>query len=387
MKFSTFSNIEESATLLMNGLAMKKKREGHKVYNLSVGEPLVDTDVAIIDAAIDAMKRGETHYAPGAGIEELRNASAHWMNTNFNTSYTSVQTIVTCGGKSGLQMLCQTFIEAGDEAIIIAPYWVSYKSMVEMYGGKVVVVETEEKNEWKATADDIKKLMSDRTKLLFINNASNPTGVLYSKEELIEILRIARQHGILVISDEVYGSLVYGEETYYSCAGFTEFADNVVVVQSMSKHFGMTGWRVGFVFADQEIIKRLITLQGQSTSGTSTISQWAAVAAFENAERVIQSVKNAVRARRDIFVDTFSSLFDTNLSKPKSAFYFFVSLEALGVDTDDSFAFCRKVLEEADVALVPGVAFGKEGYVRMSFGGHEKDIVEALQVLREYLKK
>ncbi len=284
-------------------------------------------------------------------------------------------------------MLCQAFIELGDEAIIIAPYWVSYKSMVEMYGGKVVVVETEEKNEWKVSARDIQKLISDRTKLLFINNASNPTGVLYSKEELIEILRLAKEHGILVVSDEVYGSLVYGKEAYYSCAKFAEFVDNVVVVQSMSKHFGMTGWRVGFVFAGQEIIKRLTTIQGQSTGGTSTISQWAAVAAFENADRVVESIRNAMSARRDIFVNTFNNLFGTKLPKPKSAFYFFVSLKALGVDTNDSFAFCRKVLDEANVALVPGVAFGKEGYVRMSFGGYEKDIVEALRVLALYLKK
>lgn len=386
MKFSKLVDIQESATLRMNALAMKKKREGATVFNLTVGEPLIETDEAIAEAAIDAIKRGETRYTPAAGIDELRSACAAWINTYFGGSFSSAETIVTCGGKSGLQMLCQAFIEPGDEAIIIAPYWVSYKSMIEMYGGVARVVETSEENEWKANVEDIEKVMSSRTKLLFINNASNPTGVLYSKSEIETLLALAKKYNVLVISDEVYGSLVY-DDVYTSCASFSEYKDMVVIVQSASKHFAMTGWRVGFVLAQEEIIKKLSAIQGQSTSGTSSVSQWAAVGAFKNAEHIIDTVKNIMRARRDIFVQTFNELFDADIAVPKSAFYCFVSLKTLGVNETDSAAFCERVLEEANVALVPGSAFGMEGYVRCSFGGYEKDIVASLEALSEYLRK
>lgn len=387
MQFSKFAHIEESATLLMNTLAKEKKRAGFTVHNLTVGEPLVETDAAIVDAAIDALKKGETHYTPVPGIEELRIAATNWMNKNFDTSFSAAQTIVTCGGKSALNMLCRAFIDEGDEAIIIAPYWVSYKSMVEMYGGVAKIAQTSEERAWKISPQEIQALITNRTKLLFINNGSNPTGVLYSKEELNELLKVAQEHNVLVISDEVYSGLVYDGQTYNSCASFQEYKDNVIVVQSCSKHFGMTGWRVGFVFAQEELIKKLTAIQGQTTSGTSSISQWAAVAAFENSDRIIPHVRDTVCKRRDVFVQTFEQLFGIKLSIPKSAFYFFVSLKTLGIESNDSVAFCRQLLEQGNVALVPGAAFGKEGYVRFSFGGYEEDIQQALHALAVYLKK
>lgn len=387
MKFSKHTQIPQSATMAMNDLALEKKKAGEKVYNLTAGEPMLDVSSVVSDATIEAIRQGKIHYAPVAGIPELRDSAVEWMNRSFHSSFEQKNVIVTCGGKSALQMLAHAFIEEGDEAIIAAPYWVSYPSMVRLFGGESRIVYTSEEKGWKASVEQIKDKITSRTKILFLNNASNPTGTLYTREELYEIVKIAHESNVVVVSDEVYSGLVYDGHEYISCASFQEFKDNVIVVQSASKNFAITGWRVGFAFGPEEVIKKLSTIQSQSTSGTSSISQWAAVAAFKNADEIISMINHEMRKRRDVFVDTFNKLFNAGIKAPASALYCFIPLKAFGVEETDSMAFCMMVLEKGNVAMVPGVAFEAEGYVRCSFGSEEREIIESLEALHSFLNK
>ncbi len=386
MKIAKKAQIPASATVAMNAKALAKKQKGERVYNLVAGEPKVDTHPIIIQAAERAMKDGKTHYSTVAGIDELREASVDWMNRTYGSDYRVENSLVTCGGKSALNLLFQSLIEDEDEVLIIAPFWVSYSSMALLYGGVPKIIQTEEINDWKVNILDLEKNLSEKSKILVLNNASNPAGVLYSETELKEILDFAKENNLILVSDEVYSGLVYEGNEYVSCSSFGGHEENLVVIQSCSKIFGMTGWRVGFAFGPVELINTMKVLQGQNTTNTSTISQWAAVAGFENADQIISENKTIMQMRRDVFVNKFNEVFKANILFPKSAFYCFVPISAFGVEDTDSIKFCERVLDEANVAMVPGIAFGQEGYVRCSFGESEDEIVEAIDVLANYLK-
>ncbi|MBI4272735.1 pyridoxal phosphate-dependent aminotransferase [Candidatus Uhrbacteria bacterium] len=387
MKFSPFMKVAPSASVMMNSLALEKKSKGQRVYNLAAGEPMVDTHPLVVEAAQKAMQEGKTHYPPVAGIPELRAAVTEWMNTTYATSYTAAQSLVTCGGKYGIFALCQALLEPGDAVLIPAPYWVSYPSMVQLFGGVPIEISTEETNGWKLSIADLERVWTPQTKILMFNNASNPTGVLYSHEEIEKILQWANTKNIIVISDEVYSGLVYDGKKFISCGSFPQFQENTVIIQSCSKHFAMTGWRVGFVFARQEVIKTLTMLQGQSTTGTSSISQWAALAAVQNASEIIPLVRMAMQERRDVVIRTFEESFGKKLLTPSSSLYLFISLALLEREGQSSEMFAMELLEKANIATVPGKAFGKEGYLRFSFGDVPAELELAIIALAAYIKK
>lgn len=386
MKFASLMTSEPSATMAINSLALQKKAAGERVYNLAAGEPMVATDPKVIEAATRAMNKGKTHYPPVAGIPELRAAASKWMNENYQTNFSSAECLVTAGGKFGLFALCQALLNPGDEVLIVAPYWVSYPSMVKMFGGVSKFINTKESLGWRVTIKDLAKAVTSKTKIIFFNNGSNPTGVLYSLDEIKEILAFAKEHDLLVVSDEVYSGLVYDDEEFVSCGSFPEYRERVVIVQSCSKHFAMTGWRVGFVLGPENLIKILATIQGQSTSGAASISQWAAVAAFVEAGAIVPRVREVMQKRRDFFLKTFEKLFSTKINTPSSGLYFFVPLKKLGSAEKDSAIFCRHILEVGNIAIVPGVAFGEESYARFSFGASEEELGEALGALARFLK-
>lgn len=379
------NTIPASATLAMNALALQKRALGQRVFNLSAGEPMVVPHPKIVEAAEAALRAGKTLYTPAAGIPELRRAASDWLNKNYTTQFSSEEILITAGGKFGLYALCRTLLGGGDEAIVIAPYWVSYPSLAEMTGARVDTIVTQEQNGWKVTPEQLNKVITQYTKIIFFNNAGNPTGALYSRDEVRALVQIAHEHGVLFVSDEVYSGLTYDGE-FTSAGSFPEYRDNVVVIQSCSKHFAMTGWRVGVVAGDKQLIKVLADWQSQSTTGTATISQWAAVAAFENTE-VNASVKTEMQSRRNALVDALNQNFKLQLTPPAAGLYVFISMAALGVGETDSIAFCTRVLNEANVAMVPGAPFGAEGYVRLSFGADPTELEAAVQALAKYLKK
>lgn len=381
--FDTHLFLESSPTVAMNSLAMAKKARGERVYNLSAGEPELMSHAKIVAAVEQAIVAGKTLYPPVAGILELRTAAAEWLNKTYGANYEIKNTLVTCGGKFGIFAAIQAFVKPAEEVIIISPYWVSYPSIVRLFNAKPVFVSTVEKDGWKIDLEKIKNAISPKTKMIILNNGCNPTGVLYSRAELTDILRLAAEYNFLVLSDEVYSGLTYDGD-YVSMASFSEFSDRVIVAQSCSKHFAMTGWRVGLIFCSESAIKILTSIQSQSTTGTSSISQWAALAAIQNADEIISQVRTAMQERRDLFIDTFNQLFGAELKKPAAGLYSFFSLEVLGVEDKDSVDFCRCALDESGVALVPGAAFGTEGYLRAAFGTNAAELVEALQVLKKF---
>ncbi len=385
MTFSATLPLTASATVAMHAKALAKKARGERVYNLGAGEPILPPHVLVASAAEEAVRAGKTLYPPVAGIPELRRAASAWMNTMYGTQHDAQNTLVTCGGKFGIFASLQAYCSSGDEVMIIAPYWVSYAQLTTLFRGVPTIVQTREEDGWKASVAQLESAATDRTKILILNNAANPTGTLYSREELKAMLAWAEKRKLLVISDEVYSGLVYGNEHYVSCGSFPEYRDRVIVIQSCSKHFAMTGWRVGFVFAPEEIIKVLTAIQSQSTTGTSSISQWAAFAAFQNADRVMQTVRDAMHERRDVFTQTLNNAFGISLLAPKAGLYHFVNLQALGV-YENSLPFCLRLLEEGNIASVPGSAFGQEGYVRFSFGEKKEELIIAVQALSRYLK-
>ena len=384
-RFSPLTTIPPSATLAMNALVQQKRAMGVFVHNLTIGEPIIQTPEVVIHAATEAMREGKTLYTPPAGIPELRSAAATWITKTYDAPYKSDETIVTCGGKFGLYLLLQSFIQPGDDVLIGAPYWVSYPAMVQLFGGRPVIAETAPEV-WKITPEFLAPHVTAKTKLVLLNNGGNPTGVLYSRDEIRALLQFAKERSLIVVSDEVYSGLTYDGHEYVSAGSFPEYRESVVIVQSCSKHFAMTGWRVGFVFAPKEIIEVLTTLQGQSTSGTSSISQWAGFAAIQHAETLVQMVQREMEGRRDLFMETLSQHFKNVFSPPAAGLYAFISMKDLGVQSVDDVMFCKRTLEEGNIALVPGSAFGAPGYVRSSFGGQKDDIRSGIVALEKYLR-
>ncbi len=370
--------IAPSLTVGMNQLAQKKKAAGESVVNFAAGDPVLENHPLILEGAKRALEKRNVPYTPTAGIPELRKAATKWMNERHHAEYKDAQCLVTAGGKFALYAALQALLDEGDEVLIPAPYWVSYPEMVKVFGAVPCIVPSNEGQQWKITASDIEKQLSKKSKVLILNNAANPTGALYSEEEIAAILNVAKAAQLMVISDEVYSGLVYPGKRFVSCSSFPEHQERVIVVESCSKNFGMTGWRVGFAFASQNIIEVLTALQGHSTTAASSISQWAALSALENAVEVGGYIKNAMQRRRTLFVETFNALFKKQIALPDSGLYLFLPIEERS-----SVEWCERVLKEAGVASVPGAAFGFEGYVRFAFSETEDSIVKGLKALHE----
>lgn len=358
-KLSKKSEAQPSMTVTLNSLAAGKKKAGEQVYNFAAGEPFLPNHPAVIAAVEAGLKHKPVLYAPLKGMAELRQAAADWMNRTYGTSYSLDQTIVTAGAKYALFAALQALIDVQDEVLIAAPYWVSYPEMIKLCGGEPNIIHTESTNGWKITPQDIKECCTKRTKALLINNCCNPTGAVYTRQELQAILETVQELGLFLISDEVYSELVYAG-SFVSCGAFPEFAASTIVVQSCSKNFGMTGWRVGFAFAQAPIIEAIALFQGHMTTGTSTVSQWAALAALEHADEIIASLRPEMQQRRDFCCNLLQQLFETPVALPEGSLYLFLSLEQLQAKDRSSVDYCMKVLKNGNVVLVPGEAFGKE---------------------------
>lgn len=375
--------IPESPTIKINTLVQKFKAEGKTIYNLSVGEPVIATPQIIRNAAKQAIDADKTSYPPAAGIPELRSAVASWLSESYACSYISEHIVITPGGKSALYFLLQTILQRNDEVLVISPYWVTYPAIISIFGGIPKIVETEPTSHWKVTVGALEAAYSTQTKILILNNASNPTGILYTRDELHAMLTWARAKGIVVISDEVYSGLVY-EDEFVSCGSFTEFENGVYVIQSASKNFGMTGWRIGILAGNPEILKKVTALLSQSVSGVTTISQWALLEGLRHKAEICPLINQEFKTRRDSCVRLIRELFHTEIEVPASGLYVFLPLTVFGSTNDTSVDWSERILREAGVATVPGSAFGCEGYVRLSFGGNHEEVEKGLRVLHRY---
>ncbi len=371
-----------SATLAVNAKAQELRAQGKEIVSLAVGEPDFGTPKHVCEAMKKAVDEGFTRYTPVPGIPELRKAIADYYGKFYGAKALAENTIVSNGGKHSLYNLFMALINPGDEVLIPAPYWVSYPSMVELAEGKPVIVPTTAESGFLADIETLEAACTDRTRVLVLNTPSNPTGGHYPQAHLDEIAAWAKSKGIFIISDEVYDRLVYAPAEYSTLCNFWEKnPEDVAIVGALSKSFSMTGWRVGTTLAHVDLVKAMTKIQSQSTSNVNSMTQKAAVAAFEGPWDLVDEMKVAFQRRRDLAYDIISSWPGAVCPKPNGAFYLFPVLDAFYTEeTPDSASMCTKILEEAGVALVPGSAFGDDRCIRFSYAVDD-------EVLRKSLEK
>ncbi|ABX32506.1 aminotransferase class I and II [Petrotoga mobilis SJ95] len=377
MEFSTkIESIQPSATIELNSKALELQSKGYEIVRLTAGEPDFDTPQPIINAAYQAMKEGKTKYTDNKGIKELRQKIAQYINKKYSTNYNENNVIVTNGGKQALFNSLFLITNPGDEIIVIDPSWVSYDAQIRMVGGIPVHVKTTKENNYIPEETKLEKAITNKTKAIIINSPNNPTGVVYDKEFLSFISRLSIEHDLIIISDEVYDALVY-DGNYTSMTNFEESRDRTILINSFSKTWSMTGWRVGYTIANEKIVSQLAKIQSHSTSNVNTPSQYAALKALEiDNSYMVKEFKK----RRDYLYDEFKKLGLTN-DKPKGAFYYFIDISNYGLSDKD---FCEKLLEYG-LAVVPGSAFFSDGHIRLSFAASMDDLQKAVEILKKFL--
>lgn len=376
------SEVKNSGTVSIYSKVLEKKLKGETVYNFSAGDVILKNHPVITSAASEFIHNEAITYPTSQGDSRLRQKVAEWLNESCQTSYDLTEVIVTPGGKYALYTLLFTLLSPNDEVLICSPYWVSYPELVRMNGGISKIIKTKKDENWKLFPKMIRDNLSSRTKFLIFNNGCNPTGTIYSREEVKAILETAKEAGLIVLSDEVYSGLVY-EDTYTSCGTFEEHKEHLFIIQSCSKNFAMSGWRVGFGIGPAHTIQKTIPFLSQTTTGVSTVSQQAALAAITHFKDVNAYVKSTMESRRTIFFDTLNHLFSLELEKSPSAIYSFVSLHELGVKHTDSVKFCMDAMNKENVALTPGIYFGQEGYVRFAFSDLPENMTSGLTALKK----
>ncbi|MGI9248988.1 MAG: pyridoxal phosphate-dependent aminotransferase [Woeseiaceae bacterium] len=381
--------VRPSPTGAVLALAMELRAAGRDVISLGAGEPDFDTPQHIKDAAIEAIKRGETKYTPVDGTTELKAAIQLKFARDNQLDYTPAEIIVTGGAKQALFNLCIGLLGPGDEAIIPVPYWVSYPDMVRLAGAEPVLVAAGIEHDFKITPDQLEAAITDRTRLLILNSPSNPTGASYSRAELQALGRVLEKHPTVVtVSDDIYERIHWADEPFISFAtACPALKGRIVTTNGVSKAYAMTGWRIGYAAGPQELINAMKTVQSQSTSNPCSISQAAAVAALDGDQGPVAQMAAAYQARHDYFVAALNDIEGFECRSGEGTFYAFPrvagSLQRKGIETD--IELVELLLNEADVACVPGAAFGAPGYIRLSFACSLDTLKEAVSRIKRVL--
>lgn len=380
-------DVQPSVTLTIANLLKAKKAQGEEVFDLGVGEIIGLKSQEVLEAVKSKLTETATWQYPAvAGFSELREAAVTWYNEEYQTNYSAQNVLVTTGGKFAMFILLQVLLMERDEVLIPAPYWVSYPEIIKLFKGVPKFITTTQADDWKISVDSLEKAWTPKTKILILNSINNPTGTIYNPAELKAILNWAADKKLIVISDEVYSELVFNDsQKFFSCGAF-KTGGQIIVVQSCSKNFAMSGWRVGFIFGDTEIIKQTSAIQSQSTTGVPPICQQAAWSAITARKSIQKNIKIELIKRRDELINGLNDYFNLKISAPMTGLYLFISLKDLGVKNDDSIVFAQNLLAQSNVAVVPGQAFGVEGYLRLSFGSPEAEIKEGLRRLALFIK-
>ncbi len=380
------NSLNESMTIAISTLAGELKAQGKDILAFSAGEPDFNTPDVIKKAGIKAIEDGYTKYTAVPGNPELLEAISKKLKRDNNLEYKPSQIIVSNGAKQSLFNLFQVMIEDGDEVIIPAPYWVTYPELVTYSGGKNVFIQTDDTRNFKITPQQLKEAITDKTKLLILTTPSNPTGALYSKEELEAIGEVLEGTSIKVASDEMYEKLVYDGEFNAVASISEDMFKRTITINGLSKSVAMTGWRMGYLATpDDSLIKAMKKLQSQSTSNICSITQKASIPALDgSADEDIEMMRKVFKARRDMAVELINDSDKISVIKPDGAFYLFINIKKV---TNDSMDFATKLLENKGVAVVPGIGFGSDGYIRFSFATDEESIKEGIKRLKEFVSK
>lgn len=388
------TKIEPSLTLAITAKAKKMKAERLDVVGFGAGEPDFDTPSNIKNAAIKAIEEGFTKYTSASGIDDLKKAIANKLKEDNNLTYKNSQIIVSTGAKQCLSNVFETILNPGDEIILGSPYWVSYPELMKLYEGVPVFIETKEEKGFKFTVSDLEKALTSKTKGLLLNSPNNPTGTLYTEEELKEIAEFAKKHDLIIISDEIYEKLVYGDEKHVSIASLSEDAYNrTVVINGMSKAYSMTGWRIGYAAGPEDIIKVMSSIQSHTTSNPNSIAQYASVEALNGDKTALNAMVKEFSKRRDYMVDKINATENISCLKPKGAFYVMVNISKLinksvcGQTIKDSMSFSKILLEEENVAVIPGIAFGSDEFIRLSYATSMENIEKGLNRIADFVGK
>ncbi|MEG2412340.1 MAG: pyridoxal phosphate-dependent aminotransferase [Clostridium sp.] len=386
------TKIAPSLTLAITAKAKKMRSEGIDVIGFGAGEPDFNTPKNIQQAAIKAMEAGQTRYTPASGIIELKEAIVKKFKNDNNLTYKTSQIVISTGAKQCLSNIFQAILNPGDEVLIGAPYWVSYPELVQLADGIPTFVDTEESNSFKLTVEALEKAVNKNTKAMILNSPNNPTGTAYTREELEKIAEFAKKNDIIIISDEIYEKLLYGENLHISIASLSEDAYNrTVVINGVSKAYAMTGWRIGYIAASEKITALMSNIQSHTTSNPCSISQYASVEALNGDQSEVEKMKVEFGKRRDFMVDRINSINNLSCVKPEGAFYVMVNISKLinkevnGNVIKDSLVFSDLLLEQEKVAVIPGIAFGVNDFIRLSYATSIDNIKNGLDRIESFV--
>ncbi|QAS50810.1 pyridoxal phosphate-dependent aminotransferase [Halobacillus litoralis] len=381
-------SLTPSSTLAITAKAKALKAEGHDVIGLGAGEPDFNTPSYIIEAAKRAMDEGLTKYTPAGGIPELKNSITTKLKRDQSLTYTNEQIIVTTGAKHALFTLFQVLLNEGDEVIVPAPYWVSYPEQIKLAGGKPVILPAQESNDFKITPGQLKEVITPKTKAVIINSPSNPTGMMYSEDELRALGQVCLENDILVVSDEIYEKLIYTEESHVSIAQLSEDLYNqTVIINGVSKSHSMTGWRIGFAAGNKQIIKAMSNMASHSTSNPTSIAQYAALAAYTGSEEKVIEMRDAFKDRLEALYQWLIEIPGVECVKPSGAFYLFPNVKKAAEEGgfEDVDSWVKALLDEEKVALVPGSGFGSPENVRLSYATSLDQLEKAADRIKRFV--
>lgn len=384
--------MEPSATLAMSAKAKELKAKGETVVDLSVGEPDFNTPKHICEAAVAAMNAGHTRYTVASGIPALKEAICADYLARFGLEYKPSQIVVSNGAKHSLHNAFFCTLNPGDEAILPAPYWVSYAELIKLSGAVPVIVPTREEDDFKLTPEALRAAITPKTRMLLLCSPSNPTGSCYTRAELEALADIAIEHDLFVVSDEIYERLVYDGAPFASFPTLREgLADRTIVINGVSKTYAMTGWRVGWTFAPENVSKKMASLQSQETSNPCSVSQYAALAAVTGDQSCVDAMRAEFEKRRDYVAGRIAEIPGMTCGKMGGAFYAFFNIQKFlgreynGVKVETSQDWCMALLEQKKVATVMGSAFGAEGYARASFAASMENLKEAFDRIADFV--
>lgn len=387
-------SVRASTTLAIDSMAKEMMANGLDVINFGTGEPDFDTPDNIKQAGINAIKDGKTKYTPAAGLPELRKAITERLELDCALRYDISEITVASGAKHNVYVALMTIVNPGDEVILPAPYWVSYYELIKLAGATPVIVSCEEKNDFKMSAKQFEAVISDKTKAIILNNPSNPTGMLYSKDELQTIAELCKKYDLYVIADEIYYGLVYGDKQFTSFASLSDDAkERTILINGVSKSYAMTGWRIGYAAANKEISRIMANYLSHSTGAPSTISQLAAKEALVGSQSSVGDMRSVFEKRRDYMVKRINSIEGVSCLEPEGAFYVMMNIERLigktlyGKLIENGDDFAMAFLERAHVAVVPCSGFGSPNFVRWTYAASMKNIESAMDRLERFIKE
>ena len=377
--------LEESVTIAVSSLARELKAKGRDILSFSAGEPDFDTPQSVKNVAIDAINAGFTKYTAVGGIPELKDAIIAKLKRENGLSYERSEVLVSNGAKHSLFNIGAALIDHDDEVLIPVPFWVTYPELVKYYGGKPVLLPTNDANAFKITPEQLRAALTPRTKILILNSPSNPTGSVYSRDELAALGKVLEGTNVWVVSDEMYEKLLYEGEFCSTAFASEDLLQRTIVVNGVSKSAAMTGWRMGYCACkDKKLIKLMDNLQGQCTSNINSITQKAAIAALDGRiDSDIESMRKEFCKRRDIVVEGIAAIKGLSVVKPSGAFYVFVNISKI---ESDSVRFCKALLEKEGVAVVPGSGFGMDGYFRFSFATDLPSIMQGIERINRFVQ-